>query len=137
MHEDEQDKTSFIMPWGTFMYAKIPFWIKNVGATFQRAMDIAFSNEKDVFLVVYLDDVTILSYSYDEHLNHLRIMFQKGRKFDISLNPKKSLFSMEEGKILGHIISKDGIRMDPSRIEDSNSWTSQGIKRRSSHSMVR
>jgi hypothetical protein len=58
VHEDDQDKTTFTTPWGTFKYAKMPFGLKNAGATFQRAMDIAFSNEKDVFLVVYLDDVT-------------------------------------------------------------------------------
>ena len=80
-------------------------------------MDIAFLNKKDVFLVVYLDDVIVFSRSDDKHLHHLRIVFQKCNKFSISLNPKKSLFSMEEGKILGYIISKYGIRIDPSRIE--------------------
>lgn len=44
-------------------------------------------------------------------------MFENGRRFGISLNPKKTLFSLEEGKLLGNIISKDGIRIDPSRIE--------------------
>eukprot|EP00253_Pinus_taeda_P032994 PITA_32994 len=80
-------------------------------------MDIAFSDEKYVFLVVYLDDVTVFSHSDDKHLHHLRVIFQKCRKFGISLNPKKSLFTTEEGKLLGHIISKDGIEIDPSRVE--------------------
>ena len=48
---------------------------------------------------------------------HLRRVFEKCRRFGISLNPKKTLFGLEEGKLLGHIISKDGIRIDPSRIE--------------------
>ena len=95
----------------------MPFGLKNARATFQRVMDIAFANEKDVLLVVYLDDMTIFSSSNDEHLHHLRIVFQKCRKFEISLNPKKSLFAMDEGKLLGDIISKDGIRIDPSRVE--------------------
>ena len=50
-------------------------------------------------------------------MDHLRQVFIKCRKYGISLNPKKSLFGLEEGKILGHIISKDGIRIDPTRIE--------------------
>ena len=62
VHEDDQDKTTFTIPWGTSKYAKMPFGIKNAGATFQRAMDIAFSDEKDVLLVVYLDDVTVFSH---------------------------------------------------------------------------
>jgi len=75
VHEYDRDKTAFTTPWGTFHYAKMLFSLKNVGATFQRAMDIAFSNEKDVFLVVYLDDLTVFSNSYDEHLHHFRIVF--------------------------------------------------------------
>lgn len=50
VHEDDQDKTLFTTPWGTFKYAKMPFGLKNAGATFQRAMDIAFSDEKRCFL---------------------------------------------------------------------------------------
>ena len=81
-------------------------------------MDIAFANEKDVFLVVYLDDLTVFSGSDDEHLHHLRVVFQRCRKFGISLNPKKSLFAMDEGKLLEHIISKNGICIGPARVEE-------------------
>jgi len=112
VHEDDQDKTVFTTPWGTFHYAKMPFGLKNAGATFQCAMDLDFANEKDVFLVVYLDDSTVFSKSDEEHMYHLKTVFQKCRKYGLSLNPKKSLFTMEEGKLLGHIISKDGIRID-------------------------
>jgi hypothetical protein len=59
----------------------------------------------------------VYSQSDDEHLRHLRRVFEKCRKFGISLNPKKSLFRLEEGKMLGHIISKDGIKIDPNKIE--------------------
>eukprot|EP00253_Pinus_taeda_P014837 PITA_14837 len=95
----------------------MPFGLKNAGATFQRAMDLAFTNEKDVFLVVYLDDLTVFSKSDEEHMYHLKTVFQKCKKYGLSLNPKKSLFSMEEGKLLGHIISKDGICIDPARVQ--------------------
>ena len=80
-------------------------------------MDIAFSEERDKFVVIYLDDITLFSNSHEKHLQHLEIVFLKCMKFGISLNPKKSHFVLEEGKILGHIISKDGIRIDPSRVE--------------------
>ena len=107
----------FITPWGTFYYTKMPFGLKNTDATFQRAIDLAFANEKDVFLVVYLDDLMVFSKSDEEHMYHLKTVFQKCRKYGLSLNPKKSLFAMEEGKLLGHIISKDGIRIDPTRVQ--------------------
>lgn len=76
-------------------------------------MDITFSEEKDKFVVIYLDDITIYSKSNEKHLQHLERIFLKCMKFGISLNPKKSHFSLEEGKLLGHIISKDGIGIDP------------------------
>ena len=117
VHLDDQDKTAFTTPWGTFKYVKMPFGLKNAGATFQRAMDIAFAKEIHDFLVVYLDDLTPFSKSDQEHLKHLRQIFIICRKYGISLNPKKSLFGLEEGKLLGHIISKDGIRIDPDRIQ--------------------
>ena len=70
--KDDQPKTAFTTPWGTFMYGKMPFGLMNVGATFQRAMDIAFEGERDKFTVVYLDDITVFSKSDKEHLLHLR-----------------------------------------------------------------
>jgi hypothetical protein len=67
-------------------------------------MDIAFIGEKDKFVVIYLDDITVFSRSDKEHCFHLRKVFLKCRSFGLSLNPKKSLFSMKEGKLLGHIV---------------------------------
>jgi len=117
VHPDDQENTTFTTPWGTFKYVKMPFGLKNVGETFQQAMDIAFAKEIHDFLVVYLDDLTVFSRSNQQHLDHLRQAFLKCKEYGISLNPKKSLFGLEEGKLLGHIISKDGIIIDPTRIE--------------------
>ena len=85
------------------MYSKMHFGPMNVGATFQRAMDIAFVGEKDNFVLIYLDDITVFSSSHKDHLQHLKKVFLKCRRFGISLKPKKSQFSLEEGKLLGHI----------------------------------
>lgn len=80
-------------------------------------MEISFSKDIHDFLVVYLNDLTPFSKSDQERLKHLRQVFLTDRKYGISLNPKKSLFDLEEGKLLGHIISKDGIEIDPERIQ--------------------
>ena len=63
VHPDDQEKTDFTTPWGTRMYIKMPFGLKNAGATFQREMDIAFAKEIHDFLIIYLDDLTIFSKS--------------------------------------------------------------------------
>jgi hypothetical protein len=56
---EDREKMAFTTPWGTFMYAKMPFELMNAGATFKRAMDISFIGEKDWFVVIYLDDITV------------------------------------------------------------------------------
>jgi hypothetical protein len=117
MNEQDREKTAFTTPWGTFMYDKMPFGLMNAGATFQRAMDIAFVGERDKFVVIYLDDLTVFSKTDEEHLIHLKQTFEKCRRYGLSLNPKKSHFAMQEGKLLGHIVFKDGIKIDPKRVE--------------------
>ena len=84
---EDQNKTAFTTPWGTFMYSRMPFGLINAGATFQRAMDIAFIGEKDKFVVVYLDDITVFSKDDVEHIKQLRRTFEKCRKYGLSLNP--------------------------------------------------
>jgi hypothetical protein len=80
-------------------------------------MDIAFIGEKDKFVFIYLDDITIFSKSDKENYHHLKNFFLTCRKFGLSLNPKKYLFAMKEGKLLGHIVSAEGVRIDPRRVE--------------------
>ena len=73
-----QEKTAFNTPWGTFMYAKMPFGLMNAWATFQRAMGIAFAEENDNFVVIHMDDITILSKYDRDHVKHLEKVFLKG-----------------------------------------------------------
>ena len=75
--EEDREKTAFTTPWGTFMYAKMPFGLMNIGATFQRAMDVAFVGERDRFIVIYLDDITVFSKSKEDHVHHLKQTFTK------------------------------------------------------------
>jgi hypothetical protein len=88
----------------------MPFGLINAGETFQRSMDVAFRVLINKCVVVYLDDVTMYSKNREDHIQHLT---QRCRKYDISLNPKKTIFGVEEGKLLGHIISQAGIHIDP------------------------
>jgi hypothetical protein len=82
------------------------FGLINVGETFQRAMNVAFQGLIKICVVVYLDNITMYSKNREEHIQHLTQIFKRCRKYDISLNPKKTIFGVEEGNILGHIISQ-------------------------------
>ena len=95
----------------------MPFGLINVGATFQGAMDIAFRGLIGHSVVVYLDDVTIFLKKREEHAFHLKQIFERCRKYGISLNPKKCVFAVIEGELLGHVVSKKGISINPERIK--------------------
>ena len=92
---EDQLKTTFTTPWGTFMYVKMPFGLMNAGATFQREMDIAFSDEIGHFIVIYLDEITVYSKTEEEHLEHLRRVFEKCKRFGLSLDLKKTIFGLQ------------------------------------------
>jgi hypothetical protein len=87
----------------------------NTRATFQREMDIYFKGLISQSMVVYLDDITVYSKKREYHPKHLKQIFERCRKYGISLNPKKTIFIVSEGILLGHVISKDGISVDPER----------------------
>ena len=73
--------------------------------------------ENEKFVVIYQDDITVFSKFDEDHLKHLRQIFIKCIKFGLSLNPKKSHFALTKGKLLGHIVSAEGIKIDPERVK--------------------
>jgi hypothetical protein len=109
-------KTTFTTRWGTFSYEQMPFGLSNAGATFQRAMQIAFDDLIGKIIQIYLDDLTVYSKTRSDHFDHLKKVFLRCRKFGISLNPSKSIFGVTQGKLLGHIVSDSGINIDPERV---------------------
>ena len=95
----------------------MPFGLINAGATFQRCISKTFADMKDRIIVIYLDDLTVFSKKRKDHMKDLRRVLQRCREHGISLNPKKSVFCVTEGKLLGHIVSQEGIKIDPDRVE--------------------
>jgi hypothetical protein len=85
---EDQHKMIFIFPWGTFAYRKMPFGLKNVGATFQRAMSFSFHDLKHI-VEAYLDDLSSRSCKRTDHPTHLRLIFERCHYFRIHLNPNK------------------------------------------------
>jgi hypothetical protein len=74
-------------------------------------MDMAFRGLINKCVVVYLDDMSVYSKNREDHIQHLTQIFERCRKYGISLNPKKTIFGVKEGKILGHIISQARIHI--------------------------
>jgi hypothetical protein len=93
------------------------FGLMNASATFQRAMDFFFRDLIQKIIEIYQDNLTIVSKDRKDHLSHVRIVFEQCRKYGISLNPKKSIFGIDEGKLLGHVASQGGVSIDPERVQ--------------------
>lgn len=115
-HEDKL-KTNFRTKWGTYAYRKMRFRLIKASVMFQRAMDITFHGLLGKSMVVYLDDVIVFSKKRGEHIAHLKHILDQCRKYGISLNPNKSIFCVTEGKLLRFVVSKDGMMIDPKRVE--------------------
>jgi hypothetical protein len=99
------------------MYLRMSFGLMNVGATFQREMEFSFIDLIQKIIEIYQDDLTVVSKDRKDHLAHLRIVFEWCRKYGISLNPKKFVFGIDEGKLLGHVASPGGVSIDLERVQ--------------------
>lgn len=117
MDEKDAEKTAFTTPWETYCYRVMPFDLKNAGATYIRAMNTMFHDMMHKEIKVYVDDVIIKSKTQADHVQDLRKFFEKVRRYDLKLNPAKCAFGVPSGKLLGFIVSRRGIELDPSKIK--------------------
>ncbi|KAG8498572.1 hypothetical protein CXB51_004858 [Gossypium anomalum] len=112
MHPEDMDKTTFITLWGTFCYKVMPFGLKNAGATYQRAMVNLFHDMMHKDIEVYVDDMIAKSRTEKEHIEVLRRLFLRLRKFQLKFNPVKCTFGARSRKLLGFVVSEKGIEVD-------------------------
>jgi hypothetical protein len=116
IHPEDQHKTNFIYPWGTFAYKNMSFGLQNVGVAFQRAMMFSFHDLKHI-MEDYLDDLTAHLRKMTRHLLHFHLVFERCRHYKIRLNPHKCIFFVTLECLLGFIISNKGIIVDPLKVE--------------------
>ncbi|GBO26592.1 Transposon Ty3-I Gag-Pol polyprotein [Araneus ventricosus] len=115
MHGEDKQKTAIITPFGLFQFNFMTFGLRNAAQTMQRLMDNALQGLD--FCFVYIDDLLIASSSLEEHLDHLKQVFDRLRKFGLVLNRDKCVFAVENLSFLGHKIDKYGITPLPEKVE--------------------
>ena len=103
------------MEWGCFQYTIIPFGLKNAPSIFLRVVVAAFKEYIHKFLEVYLDDWTIFGL-VKHHVAILHLMLDTCRRHQIALNLKKCTFLVPFGNLLGHVVCKQGLMVDPAKI---------------------
>ena len=100
----------------------MPFGLTNAPATFCTLMNHVFHEYLDKFVVVYLDDIVIYSRSVGEHLEHLKLVFEKLRENHLFVKREKCEFAQKEVNFLGHIIGNGQLKMDPKKVKAIDEW---------------
>ena len=106
MHEPNEEHTSFITDHGLYYYRAMPFGLKNIGATYQRLVNMMFNDLIGKTMEVYVDDILVKSRMVGDHMVHLRQMFNVIWKYQIKLNPLKCAFGVGSGKFLGFMVNQ-------------------------------
>ncbi|XP_052623609.1 uncharacterized protein LOC128128892, partial [Lactuca sativa] len=114
---EDQEKTTFTCPFGTFAYRRMPFGLCNAPATFQRCMVSIFSEYVENIIEVFMDDFTVYGNSFQECLTNLTKILKRCIETNLVLNFEKCHFMVSQGLILGHIVSKKGIEVDKAKID--------------------
>ena len=122
VRKEDIPKTAFRTRYGHYEYLVMPFGVTNAPTVFMDYMNRIFHEFLDKFVVVFIDDILIYSKSTEEHSEHLRIVLQilKERKLFAKLS--KCEFWLSQIQFLGHIVSSEGIRVDPSKVEAVTRW---------------
>ncbi|GJR51261.1 reverse transcriptase domain-containing protein [Tanacetum coccineum] len=114
---EDQEKTTFTCPYGTFAYRRMPFGLCNAPVTFQRCMTAIFHDMVEDFMEVFMDDFSVFGNSFDHCLNNLDKMLTRCEETNLVLNWEKCHFMVKEGIVLGHKISGKGIKVDKAKID--------------------
>jgi hypothetical protein len=114
---EDQEKTTFTCPFGTFAYRRMPFGLCNAPATFQRCMISIFSDMVERHLEIFMDDFSVFGSSFEECLHHLTLVLIRCKEKNLVLNWEKCHFMVKQGIVLGHVISSKGIEVDKAKVD--------------------
>ena len=121
----EQHKERFaftVGPLGFYEFNRMPFGLTNSPSTYQRMMEECLSDLHLKICCIFIDYVIIFGKTYEEHLDYLRLVFDRIRQYNMNLAPEKCLFFTRKVKYAGHVVSEAGIEVDPAKTEKVVNW---------------
>ena len=122
IREGDEHKTAFQTRYGLYEFLVLPFGLCNAPSTFMTWMNDVLRDFIDDFVLVYLDDILIYSRNVSEHVNHVDRVLQRLSSLDLKLKASKCFLALHELTFLGHIVSSNGIRPDPSKVQAVLDW---------------
>ena len=122
VQEGDVPKTAFRTRYGHYEFLVMPFGLTNAPAAFMDLMNQVFQLYLDRFVIVFIDDILVYSGSSEEHSEHLRIVLQTLRERQLYAKLSKCQFWLDRVAFLGHVISAEGVSVDPQKIEAVVNW---------------
>ena len=122
MNPNDIEKTSFTTKFGNYNFKVMPFGLTNAPATFQREMNRILLPLIGNCLFVYIDDIVVYSKTLEEHLFHLKQVFEIFSHYNLSLNLQKCKFFQEKVEVLGHVLTPNGLKTVPSKVQSIALW---------------
>ncbi|GJT76481.1 reverse transcriptase domain-containing protein [Tanacetum coccineum] len=122
VREEDIPKTAFRTRYGHFEFTVMPFGLTNAPAIFMDLMNRVCKPYLDKFVIVFIDDILIYSKSEEEHEVHLKTILDLLEKEKLYAKFSKCEFWLKEVQFLGHVVNRDGIHVDPSKVESVKNW---------------
>jgi hypothetical protein len=108
--KEDEEKTSFITPFVTYCYLRMPEGLKNIGPTFYRMMKVILKDQMQRNVFAYVDDIVVASRKKPNQIQDIVETFANMRQAQLKLNPEKCMFGLRKGKVLGYLVPVKGIR---------------------------
>ncbi|KAF0721413.1 Retrotransposable element Tf2 protein type 2 [Aphis craccivora] len=116
LEKNSRELCSFLVDGRNYSFKRMPFGLNISGAEFQKSMDKVLGPLLHTFVTIYVDDILITSIDEESHYEHIRTVLLRFKQFNITVNIDKCRFFLKEVPFLGHIISTEGLKMDPEKI---------------------
>ena len=120
--EKSRDYTTFVSPYGSYRFVRLPFGLANAPASYSRLVQMALDRLDPGFALGYIDDIICHSKTLEEHVKHLRLIVELHSSCGMKLKLKKCQIAQDEVEYLGHLVSAQGIRMIPSYVSKILDW---------------
>jgi hypothetical protein len=116
IHKEDEEKTSFITPFDTFCYLRMPEGLRNAGLIFYRMTKAALKDQVNRNILSYVDDIVIASRKKETYISDLIETFTNIHEARLKLNPEKCIFGITKRKVISCLVSTKGIEVNPNKI---------------------